>query len=362
MVAVLKRKTELFHDEDPRWQAVVNRDRKSDGKFVFAVSSTNIYCRPSCPSRRPRRDRVAFYESPVAAETAGFRACRRCHPQQSDARVAMVKRVCELIDADSGENLNLDELSKIVGLSRFHLQRAFKAEMGISPREYAAARKGERFRQGVKSGERVTAAMYDAGYGSSSRLYESADAELGMTPATYGRGGANTTITYAITEFELGQLLIAATPKGVCAVRLGDDPQRLARELHEEFYAAVIHRDDREMIKWVKMIISYAELKQPALELPLDVRSTAFQRQVWRALRDIPSGETRSYSEVAQAIGHPTAVRAVARACATNPVALVIPCHRVIREDKSLGGYRWGLDRKKKLLTEERVAAERSRD
>lgn len=361
MSAVLSEQSQLLPNEtDRRWQAVIAKDKGSDGQFVFAVSSTKIYCRPSCPSRRPRRDRVTFYDSPASAEAAGFRACRRCQPKATPARATMIKRVCQLIDDDPEGSLSLDQLSQLVGLSSFHLQRAFKAEMGISPREYAAARKAERFREGVKSGERVTSAMYGAGYGSSSRLYESAEAELGMTPATYGRGGANTTINFTITKCALGHLLVAATEKGVCSVRLGEDAKQLEADLREEFYAAVINRNDHEVGDSMESIIAYVESKNTRLDLPLDIRSTAFQRNVWRALREIPFGETRSYSEVAKAVGHPTAVRAVARACATNPVALVIPCHRVIREDKSLGGYRWGLERKQKLLKDERAARERN--
>ena len=362
MRAVLNMQEELFQTSDElRWRAVLDKDRKADGQFVFAVSSTKIYCRPSCPSRRPRRDHVSFYESPTAAETAGFRACLRCHPQTAneDARVTLVKRVCELIDADPEGKLTLDEISGVIGLSSFHLQRAFKGEMGISPREYAAARKAQRFREGVKAGERIASAMYGAGYGSSSRLYESAEAELGMSPATYGRGGANVKINYTVMPCDLGWLLVAATEKGVCAVKLGDSIEQLERELRDEFNAATIEKSDRGLSDAVSTITRQLDLKQGLIQLPLDVRSTAFQRLVWRALRNIPSGETRSYSDIAQAIGRPAAVRAVARACASNPVALVIPCHRVIREDKSLGGYRWGLERKKKLLAKERAAAER---
>lgn len=362
MQAVLNKQEEpLQNAAELRWQAVLNKDKKFDGRFVFAVSSTHIYCRPSCPSKRPRRDRVSFFESPAAAEDAGFRACRRCHPKTAnqDARVGLVKRVCELIDADPEGKLTLEEISGVVGLSSFHVQRAFKNEMGISPREYAAARKAQRFREGVRAGVKITAAMYDAGYGSSSRLYERAGAELGMTPATYGRGGADTKISYSITTCSLGSLLVAATEKGVCSVRLGDDPAELESELVDEFNAATIERNEGELSEVVKDITLQIERHEGLIDLPLDIRSTAFQRLVWQALRDIPVGETRSYSEVAKAIGRPAAVRAVARACATNPVAVVIPCHRVIREDQSLGGYRWGLERKKKLLAAERAAAKR---
>lgn len=342
------------------WRAVVAKDARFDGRFVFAVSSTGIYCRPSCPSRRPQRERVAFFNLPEAAEEAGYRACLRCHPEannQTDPQVAAVRSACRFIEQHQDEHLNLDLIGAHVGLSSFHLQRTFKRLMGITPKQYAEACRAARFKTGVRQGESVTNAMYDAGYGSSSRLYERSTAELGMTPATYGKGGRGARIDYTIGHSSLGLVLVAATHKGICAVRIGDSEDALESNLRAEFPVAEITRDDQQLHSIVNKILDHLSGKQPHLDLPLDIQATAFQRQVWEALRSIPYGSTRSYSEVAKTIGRPTAVRAVARACATNPVALVIPCHRVIREDQSLGGYRWGLERKKKLL-----AGERSRE
>lgn len=346
-------------NEEELWRAVETKDARLDGEFVFAVSSTKIYCRPSCPSRRPRRDRVSFFDLPEAAEAAGFRACLRCHPKDAgaiDPQVELVHRACTLIEELQKEgSVDLNTLGARLGVSSFHLQRTFKGIMGVTPRQYAEARRISGFKASVRDGESVTAAMYDAGFGSSSRLYERAAAELGMTPATYARGGRGLAINYSVADCSFGQLLVAATEKGICAVRLGDSAESLESDLRNEFPAARIGRADKPLGQWVREIIQHLDGGRPVLELPLDVRATAFQRRVWEALQKIPYGSTRSYSEVAEAIGRPTAVRAVARACATNPVALVIPCHRVIREDKSLGGYRWGLERKKKLLAQERM-------
>jgi AraC family transcriptional regulator of adaptative response/methylated-DNA-[protein]-cysteine methyltransferase len=347
-------------DQDAKWRSVLAKDKSCDGQFVFAVSSTMIYCRPSCPSRRPRRDRVSFFPLPEAAERAGFRACRRCHPRDirvSDPQVKMAQEVCRLIDNNQGEPLTLQILSEQTGVSSFHLQRTFKSIMGITPSQFAETCRIKKFKQGVRAGEAITNAIYDAGFGSSSRLYERASSQLGMTPATYGKGGSGAVINYAIVESPLGRLLVAATEKGVCSVKLGDSDAALRTDLLAEFPAAEIRLDERPLRSALKAIVAHLSNKSPHLELPLDIRATAFQRQVWQQLRAIPYGETYSYSEVAAAIGQQKAVRAVARACATNPVALVIPCHRVIREDKSLGGYRWGLERKKKLLETERTQA-----
>ncbi len=360
MSAVMKPQTSLFPDDnEAKWNAVLSRDARFDGQFVFAVSSTGIYCRPSCPSRRPRRDRVSFFQLPEAAEQAGFRACRRCHPRNGraiDPQSEMVQQVCRLVE-DSEERLTLATLSKQMGVSSFHLQRTFKKIVGITPRQYAEVCRTNKFKDSVRDGQPITGAMYDAGYGSSSRLYERAAAELGMTPATYRRNGTGAVINYAVAKCDLGCLLVAATKKGICAVRLGFFETELETALRSEFSEALIKRDDEELREWVSQILENLAGRSPNLNLPLDVRATAFQRLVWEALRAIPYGSTRSYRQVAQAIGRPSAVRAVARACATNPVALVVPCHRVIREDNSLGGYRWGLERKKKLLAEERARA-----
>lgn len=357
MSAVLNEQMTMLPDNhDEFWNAVLSKDRAFDGQFVFAVSSTGIYCRPSCPSRRPRRENVSFFALPAAAESAGFRACLRCHPDSvltTDPQLAMVQQVCRFIETSNGEPVTLDSLSEQVGVSSFHLQRTFKSIIGMSPSDYAESRRVNKFRQSIQAGEKVTNAIYDAGFGSSSRLYELASSRLGMTPATYGKGGRGAVIRYAIGESPLGRLLVAATDKGVCSVRLGDSDDALTNELRQEFYAAEILLDESRLRPALAAVVDHLNDKTPRIDLPLDIRATAFQRQVWEQLQKIPAGETHSYTEVAKGIGQEKAVRAVARACATNPVALVIPCHRVIREDKSLGGYRWGLDRKKKLLERE---------
>ncbi|MFN2499182.1 MAG: bifunctional DNA-binding transcriptional regulator/O6-methylguanine-DNA methyltransferase Ada [Pyrinomonadaceae bacterium] len=357
MSAVLyEQMTMLPEIGDDFWNAVLSKDRRFDGQFVFAVSSTGIYCRPSCPSRRPRRENVSFFALPAAAETAGFRACRRCHPadaRQIDPQTKMVQQVCRVIEESNGESITLETLSEKVGVSSFHLQRTFKRIMGMSPGDYAETRRVNSFKQNVQAGENITNAIYDAGFGSSSRLYELASSQLGMTPATYGKGGRGAVIRYAIGDSPMGRLLVAATDKGICSVRLGDSDGVLASELRQEFSAAQIQLDESRLRSALKTVVDHLNDKTPGIDLPLDIRATAFQRQVWEQLQKIPAGETHSYTQVAKSIGQHKAVRAVARACATNPVALVIPCHRVIREDKSLGGYRWGLDRKKKLLERE---------
>ncbi len=339
------------------WEAVAAKDSRFDGQFVFAVTSTKIYCRPSCPSRRPRRERVKFFDLPDTAEQAGFRACLRCEPRHArmlDPQVALVQRVCRFLDASQTEKVKLADLASHAGVSTFHLQRTFKRIMGISPRQYLTARRFGNFKTLVREGEPVTQALYDSGFNSSSRLYEHAPQELGMTPATYGRGGQGTNISYTIVTSPLGRLLVATTERGVCAVRMGDTDVELENDLRAEFPAANIQRTDSALREPVQKILRHLTNKEPRLDLPLDIRSTAFQRQVWEKLRAIPYGQTVSYGDVAKSLGKPGAVRAVGRACATNPVALVIPCHRVVREDQTLGGYRWGLDRKQKLLERER--------
>ncbi len=343
--------------EDACWQAVLTRDTRFDGAFVFAVRSTGIYCRPSCPSRRPRREQVTFFPLPEAAERAGFRSCLRCQPKEeatSTPAFEAVRRACRHIEEQRDEPLTLQALATRVGLSPYHLQRVFKRIVGVSPREYREALRVGEFKARVKKGESVTSAMYDAGYGSSSRLYEKSTERLGMTPAAYRRGGRGVSISYTIAGCALGRLLVAATEKGLCAVRLGDSDKELEAALRAEYSEAEMKRDDQSLGKWIGALVDHLRGKHPRLELPLDVQATAFQLSVWQKLKEIPYGSTRSYSEVARAIGRPSAVRAVARACATNPVALVIPCHRVVREDESLGGYRWGIERKQALLERER--------
>lgn len=344
-------------NDEQLWQAVMSKDARFDGQFVFAVSSTGVYCRPSCPSRRAHRERVSFFDLPEAAEQAGFRACLRCQPRRArvlDPQMELVQRVCSVLNSSDSETVKLAELASHTGVSVFHLQRTFKRVMGISPRQYLAARKFGNFKALVRKGDSVTTALYESGFNSSSRLYEYASEELGMTPATYSRGGRGVNINYTIVGSSMGRLLVAMTERGVCAVRMTDTDAELEKDLREEFPQAQIKRDDSALREQVQKILNHLDNNEPRLDLPLDIRATAFQRQVWEKLRAIPYGQTVSYGDVAKALGKPGAVRAVGRACATNPVALVIPCHRVVREDQTLGGYRWGLERKKKLLAHER--------
>jgi AraC family transcriptional regulator of adaptative response/methylated-DNA-[protein]-cysteine methyltransferase len=346
----------ILSGENELWQAVLARDARYDGQFVFAVSSTHVYCRPSCPSRRPHRERVTFFSLPEAAEQGGFRACLRCQPKRArvlDPQIEMVQTVCRYLDSTESDAVKLADLASKTGVSVFHLQRTFKSIMGISPRQYLAARRFGKFKSRVKEGESVTNALYDSGFNSSSRLYEHASGELGMTPATYSRGGRGIMISYTIVDSPLGRLLVAVTDRGVCSVTMGDRDSQLESSLRNEFSDAKIERDDATLRETVRLVLKHLNAKEPSLSLPLDIRATAFQRQVWEKLRTIPYGQTVSYGDVAKALGKPGAVRAVGRACATNPVALVIPCHRVVREDRSLGGYRWGLERKRKLLETE---------
>jgi AraC family transcriptional regulator, regulatory protein of adaptative response / methylated-DNA-[protein]-cysteine methyltransferase len=350
-------------DEERYWRAVIEREIGFDGAFVYAVRSTGIFCRPTCPSRRPRREQVVFFGQPSAAEQAGFRACRRCRPAGAaraaapiaadNPRAEIVRRACELIEERADEPPTLGELGEQIGVSPYHLQRTFKRVMGITPRQYADARRIERLKARLKEGDNVTTALYEAGYGSSSRLYEQAPEQLGMTPATYQRGGAGARIGYSIAESPLGRLLVAATERGVCFVSLGDDDGALEATLADEFPAAAIDRDDTVLGQAVDVIVRHLSGEQQQIDLPLDVCATVFQRRVWEILRAIPFGQTRSYRQVAEMLGQPTAARAVARACATNPVALVIPCHRVVGEGGDMRGYRWGIGRKQALLERE---------
>lgn len=343
--------------QDARWQRVLARDSRSDGAFVYAVRSTGIYCRPSCASRRPRREQVVFFSLPTTAERAGFRPCRRCRPEQVkplDPQVEMVRRACLDLDAHPGETVTLATLAAHVGASPFHLQRTFKRVMGISPREYQDARRMERFKKELKENRNVTYALYEAGFGSSSRLYERAPSKLGMTPSTYRKGGIGVRIRYTVVASPLGRLLMAATDRGVCRVGMGDSDRLLENDLRKEFPAAEIIRDDSALRAWSNALLKHLGGWQPHLELPLDIQATAFQNRVWQTLQRIPLGSTRSYSEVARAVGKPHAARAVARACATNPVAILIPCHRVVESSGGLGGYHWGVKRKKGLIERER--------
>jgi len=334
------------------WDAVAARDRAMDGVFFYAVTSTGIYCRPSCPSKRPRRENVVFFGAREAAERAGFRPCKRCKPDSADQRdpnAKLIENVCRYIDTHPDEPVTLDALGRALGISPFYLQRTFKALTGITPRVYAESRRLNSLKAGLREGHSVTRSLYDAGYGSSSRLYERASAQLGMTPSRYRKQGAGVTIHFAIASTPIGKMLLAATEQGICSIHLGDAAETLERELRAEYPKAEIVREDGKLGRQVKALRAIMEGKS-TLPLPLDIQATAFQRRVWQELQTIPRGATKSYSKIAADIGHPKAARAVARACATNPVAIAIPCHRVVREDGSMGGYRWGVERKKKLL------------
>lgn len=342
--------TEIF------WQAVKANDIRFDGAFVLGVKTTGIFCKPSCRARLPKRENVNFYESCGMAESNGFRACLRCRPKEANGtnpQVLTILRACRLIDEN--EQFSLNELSAELDLSRSHLQRTFKEIIGVSPKKYAEAKQMERFRDGIRVGGDVVTAMYDAGYGSSSRLYEKAAENLGMTPATYKKGGRGMNIRYSIADCELGKILVARTDRGICSVTFGNDPTVMVDGLREEFLNAEIAEDENNLKASVAEILKYLAGKTKRLELPLDLQATAFQMQVWDLLRRIPFGETASYSYIAEQLGDKKKVRAVAQACASNRVAVVIPCHRVIASDGKLSGYRWGIERKKQLLAVEKL-------
>jgi AraC family transcriptional regulator of adaptative response/methylated-DNA-[protein]-cysteine methyltransferase len=348
----------MTRSNQQQWQAVLDRNANEDGKFVFAVSSTGIYCRPSCPSKRPRRENVTFFRQPEEAEKAGFRACLRCRPKAAggNSQMEMVKAVCRYIEQHLDEPITLSRLGKEFGQSPFHLQRTFKAVLGITPRAYADSCRLNQLKSHLRAGHSVTRAMYDAGYSSSSRLYERTASQLGMTPDKYRRGAVAAPIRYTITDSPLGRLLIAATDKGICAIQFADTEEELEHGLKHEFPFAIRRRNDESMQPWKRDLLRQMRGQKLHAALPLDIQATAFQRRVWAYLQSIPFGATRSYGQVAKAIGQPTASRAVARACATNPVAVAIPCHRIVRENGDMGGYRWGVDRKKTLLEMEQEA------
>ena len=337
------------------WRAVQRRDAGFDGRFVYAVGSTRIYCRPSCASRRPTKSRVEFFSTPADAERAGYRACKRCRPSSGDAS-RIEKAVADaiaFIALHATEPITLDVLARRVGMSPFHLQRAFKRAMGVTPREFRDAERRRLLATRLRSGDTVSRATYEAGFGSSSRVYEGASEKMGMSPSAIRKGGAGQRMQFSVVASPLGRLLVAYTEHGVCSVTLGDDDRALEKTLRAEFPNAEIRPAGSTIHEWISAIVASLEGKGSASAVPVDARGSAFQMRVWNALQHIPRGTTLSYSEVANRIGKPSAVRAVARACATNPVALVVPCHRVIREDGSLGGYRWGLERKKALLEQE---------
>lgn len=341
-----------------QWQRVLARDARFDGAFVYAVKSTGIYCRPSCPSRRPTRAAVEFFPVPEAAEKAGFRACRRCKPRDPrgvDARVELVLRACELLDGDTEEPVSLRKLGAQLGRSPFEVQRIFKQVLGISPRQYADALRLRRLKKELRGPRNVAESLYEAGYGSSSRLYERAHRQLGMTPAEYRAGAAGQKIRYAIAKCALGVLLVGATERGVCAVGIAEDEKTVFAKVQADFPKAEFVSDEKGLNEAMQVVLAHTRGAQPGAAvphpLPLDLRATAFQRRVWELLQKIPPGQTRSYGEIARQLG--SGPRAVARACASNRVALLVPCHRVVRGDGDLGGYKWGVERKKELLRRE---------
>lgn len=352
--------THLPFDAEDAWGAVQRRDASRDRDFVYAVTTTGVFCRPSCPSRRPRRDRVRFFPNGAVAAEAGFRPCLRCRPLDLSPAGAdsIVARVCQALDAAGGERLSLADLARQVGMSPSHLQRRFRQAAGMSPREYAERARLARLRTGLRSEASVSRAVFEAGFGSGSRVYERSTALLGMTPGEYRREGEGLVIRYTVVPSPLGRLLVAVTDRGVCAVSLGDSEPSLVSGLGREFPRAEIRRVDDGADDWLAAQVARVarEIEHPGTnrgQLPLDLRGTAFQWRVWRALIAIPAGTTRTYTEIAREVGRPRAVRAVARACGANRVAILVPCHRVVRADGSLGGYRWGLPRKAELLRRE---------
>lgn len=336
------------------WKAVKNSDARFNGAFVYAVNTTGIYCKPSCSSKLPKRENVSFFEDFTKAESNGFRACLRCQPKNETVgeQTKIVLRACEILERE--ENISLEDLSAELNLSAAHLQKIFKQIIGVSPKKYAEMKRLEKFKSEIKSGADVTSAMYEAGFNSPSRLYENVSEKLGMTPKTYAKKGANMKINYTITDSDLGKLLVARTAKGVCAVTFGDDEKVLKENLLSEYRNAEIVEEDANLKEYVEAILANLEGKNKTLDLPLDLQATAFQMRVWEVLRKIPYGETVSYSDVAERLGSKNAVRAVATACASNRVALVIPCHRVVGKSGDLSGYRWGVERKKAILENEK--------
>ena len=342
-------------EQDPRWAALAARSVAADGTFFYSVRTTGVYCRPSCGARLPRPENVRFHATREEAERAGFRPCKRCRPDRAslaEQHAATVTEICRLIETSSRVPA-LDALAARAGMSPFHFHRVFKAVTGLTPRAYAAAHRGERVRRELGKAPTVTAAIYDSGYSSNGRFYGESEQMLGMTPTEYRAGGARAEIRFAVGECSLGSILVARSERGVCAIFLGDDPDALTRELQDRFPRATLIGADPAFEDVVAKVVGLIEAPGTGVDLPLDVRGTAFQQRVWRALREIPAGSTASYREIASRIGAPRAVRAVAHACAVNPVAVAIPCHRVVRSDGGLAGYRWGVERKRELLERE---------
>jgi AraC family transcriptional regulator, regulatory protein of adaptative response / methylated-DNA-[protein]-cysteine methyltransferase len=340
---------------DPRWLSVVERNKTADGTFYYSVRTTGVYCRPSCAARLARAENVEFHPTPEDAEKAGFRACKRCKPagpSQTEENAARIAKVCRLIER-SEESPSLEKLAKYAGMSVFHLHRTFKALTGLTPNGYAAAHRSKRVRTTLAKTQSVTDAIYDAGFNSNSRFYETSNEVLGMTPTNFRDGGANTAIHFAIGECSLGSILVAKSERGVCAILIGDDPLLLVRNLQDQFLKADLIGNESGYEDLVAKVVGLIEKPGVGLDLPLDIRGTAFQQRVWKALKQIPVGSTASYAEIAKLIGMPKAVRAVAQACGANSLAVAIPCHRVIRNDGALSGYRWGVERKRAFLDRE---------
>jgi AraC family transcriptional regulator, regulatory protein of adaptative response / methylated-DNA-[protein]-cysteine methyltransferase len=346
-----------FSRDEDRWAAVVRRDRSADGVFYYAVLTTGVYCRPSCAARLPRRENVRFHESCAAAEKAGFRPCKRCRPNRpglAEERAAAVAAACRSIET-AEETPDLAALAEAAGVSRFHFHRIFKAVMGLTPKAYAAAHRAERVRDELAGDGTVTEAIYGAGFNSSGRFYANSTQLLGMTPTRFRAGGSGAAIRFALGECSLGTILVAATDKGVCAILFGDEPEALIRDLQDRFPKAELIGGDAGFEELVATVVGFVEAPGLGLDLPLDMRGTAFQHRVWQALCAVPAGATVSYAEIARRIGAPKAVRAVAQACAANEIAVAIPCHRVVRSDGALSGYRWGVERKRALLDREKA-------
>lgn len=344
-----------YGSDEARLAAVRTRDAAADGHFVYSVATTGVYCRPSCAARPARRENIAFHADGAAARAAGFRPCKRCRPDEpplAARHAAAIAAACRAID-EAEETPPLADLATLAGMSPYHFHRVFKAATGVTPKAYASARRAARLRTGLEGGERVTDAIFDAGYGSSSRFYEHAGERLGMTPAAFRDGGRDVVLRFAVGRCSLGAVIVAASDRGIAAIELGDDPQRLVEGLQDRFPKATLIGGDEGFEALVAKVVGFVEAPSTGLDLPLDVRGTAFQERVWRALRAIPAGMTATYTDVAAAIGMPRAVRAVAQACAANPAAIAIPCHRVVRTDGSLSGYRWGIERKRALLERE---------
>jgi AraC family transcriptional regulator of adaptative response/methylated-DNA-[protein]-cysteine methyltransferase len=358
----MKRNVQPFLTDHERWDAVQRRDPAADGMFYYSVATTGVYCRPTCGARLPRRENVAFHATCADAERAGFRPCKRCRPNGpslAERHAAAVSKACRMIE-EAEEAPSLGELAQVAGLSPYHFHRVFREVTGVSPKAYGAATRAKRVRTALPQSGTVTQALYGAGFNSNGPFYSGSSEMLGMTPRQFRAGGPGTVIRFAVGECSLGSILVAATEKGVCAIELGDDPDALVRSFQDRFRSAELVGDDREFAQRVAEVVGFVEAPGHSLDLPLDIRGTAFQQRVWDAIAAIPAGSTASYTELATRIGAPKAVRAVAQACASNAIAIAIPCHRVVRSDGSISGYRWGVARKRALLARERALQERA--